>query len=92
MTAYRDAGTFELSTFAKHISIAETLLGVNADLRAQLSSNDDPEFDRSYRQTWGDLWEQLVRLARSWRACRETYRRSMRRARELAIRITPLPE
>ena len=60
MIAYRDPDFSELETFLKHISIAETLFGVNADLAATLSAIRDPDLEQSYRQTWNDAWEQLA--------------------------------
>jgi hypothetical protein len=60
MIAYRDPDFSELETFLKHISIAETLFGTNADLAARLSTVRDPDLEQSYRQTWNDAWEQLA--------------------------------
>lgn len=60
MTTYRDPDFSELESFLKHISIAETLLGVNADLAARLSTERDANVEQSYRQAWNDAWEQLA--------------------------------
>jgi len=60
--AYREEDRSELAAFKQHIEIAETLLGVNADLSEQLVSDtdDDGELRRARGETWGNLWEQLV--------------------------------
>lgn len=59
MTAYREVDAPGLTAFAKHISIAETLYGVNLDLLHHPERLTDDELQRSFLQTWGDLWEQL---------------------------------
>ncbi len=51
--AYREEGA-ELAAFKHHLEIAETLLGVNADLSEQLASNADGEMCRPHPTTVDD--------------------------------------
>ena len=54
---YRQPDHSALETFASHLSIAETMLGVHRDLLARLWR--EPDLRDSYLKSWGELWEQL---------------------------------
>jgi hypothetical protein len=60
MTPFREPDRSALATFAQHVSIAETLLGVIADLTAQVGIEaDGNDTQRARGEAWSSLWEQL---------------------------------
>lgn len=59
MTAFRDPDRSELGTFAQHLSIAETLMGVQHELDQALHPDSTREERMASAQAWNDLWIQL---------------------------------
>lgn len=89
MSEYRDADRTELSTFAQHISIAETMLGLEVEQTAGLHPKSYPEELLAPAQSWDGAWEQLgqaralaIRLGRDVSAYDAALARSGARVRD----------
>ena len=60
MTTFRDPDRSELAAFAHHISIAETMIELNAELTGGLHAKSTNEERRAPQQAWEDVFEQAV--------------------------------
>lgn len=59
MEPFRDEDRSQLATFAQHIKLAETFLGIAGELSDGLNSDSTPDERRAPSETWVNLWEQL---------------------------------
>jgi hypothetical protein len=60
MTEFRDPDRSELAIFAQHISIAESMIDLNAELTGGLHINSTPEEQLAAAKAWDDLGEQVA--------------------------------
>lgn len=59
MAAFRDPDRAELTTFAQHVAMAETLLGIHRDLTATLHPGSSTEERHAPLRAWDDMHGQL---------------------------------